>query len=192
MSSPTAVYGDEQSVGLSVKAYVQFAKHMPTPTGTVTITVLSKTICTVTLKSGIGSCRLSARELALGTYHLVATYSGNGSYLGSSKAKKLVVVKTRPTVSTLHLSHPTVTYGHEQLARLSVVTLSLRTGTPTGTVTITEGSKVICRIALFDDTGSCRLSPRQLGVGTHTLVASYPGNPMYLPSVATAKLTVVA
>jgi hypothetical protein len=75
---------------------------------------------------------------------------------------------------------------------LSVVTLSLRTGTPTGTVTIKEGSKVICRIALFDDTGSCRLSPRQLGVGRHTLVASYPGNPMYLPSVATVKLTVVA
>ena len=192
LSSTTAVYGNEQADSLSVKAYVQFAKNMPTPTGTVSITLFSKTICKLTLRAGKASCRLSPRELALGIYHLVATYSGNGIYLGSSKAKKLVIVKTRPTVSKLHLSHSKVSFGHEQLVRISVVTLSLRTGTPSGNVTIKEGSKLICTIKLINDIGSCRLSSRQLGVGIHTLVASYPGNPMYLSSVTSAKLTVVA
>jgi hypothetical protein len=191
LSSKSAIYGDEQAERLSVRVYLQYAKNMATPTGTVTITELSRKLCTITLRSGLGSCSLSAKELALGTYHLVATYSGNASYLGSSKAKKLVVAKTRPTATVLKLSAAKVTYGKEHSERLTVTTKSLRTGTPTGTVTIKAGSRLVCTITLRNDIGSCKLSATQLAVGTYSLVASYPGNAMYLPSVATAKLTVV-
>jgi hypothetical protein len=57
---------------------------------------------------------------------------------------------------------------------------------------ITEASRVICTITLSEDTGSCRLSATELGVGVHNLVATYEGSSPYLGSVATAKLTVVA
>ena len=129
----------------------------------MTITALSKTLCTITLVSGRGPCRLSARELALGTLYLVATYSGSKLYLASTKVAKLVVGGPTATSSVLRLSHLTGNYGAEQLVRISVTTTTRRAGSPAGTVAIREGSRVLCTIVLSNDAGSCRLSANQLG-----------------------------
>jgi hypothetical protein len=46
-------------------------------------------------------------------------------------------------------------------------------------------------ITLKDDIGSCRLSPRQLGVGTYQITADYLGNMVFPPSLTTTKLAVL-
>lgn len=87
----------------------------------VTITELSKTLCSFKLMAGAGSCYLPSRALVKGTYRLVATYSGGSSYLGSSRAKKLVVGGAAATCTTLHLSHTQVSFGREGITNLTVI-----------------------------------------------------------------------
>jgi hypothetical protein len=90
--SPSKVsYGHEQSERLSVAV-------MATPTaavsGQVTIKAGSKTVCTITLSSGRGSCKLSAKKLKAGTYHLVASYPGGTDFARSASAtRKLTVAR---------------------------------------------------------------------------------------------------
>jgi hypothetical protein len=46
----------------------------------------------IKLSSGKGSCTLSAKRLKAGTYRLVATYSGNKNFKGSTSAKETLTV----------------------------------------------------------------------------------------------------
>ena len=62
-----------------------------TPSGTVTIKVKSTVLCTIHLVKGTGSCTLSAKRLAKGTYSLTASYGGATYYATSSVTKTLKV-----------------------------------------------------------------------------------------------------
>jgi hypothetical protein len=46
----------------------------------------------ITLSGGTGSCTLSAEQLGAGTYHLVATYSGDADFKASASASKTLTV----------------------------------------------------------------------------------------------------
>jgi hypothetical protein len=60
--------------------------------GTVTVKAGRKTVCTIRLNHGSGSCRLSARELRPGSYKLRAHYNGTTRFAASSaRAARLVV-----------------------------------------------------------------------------------------------------
>ncbi len=83
--------GHEKDERLSV---VIAAQYQGTPAGTVKIRTGTTTLCTITLASGKGSCRLSDKKLRAGTYHLVAAYGGNADFARStSTARTLTVVK---------------------------------------------------------------------------------------------------
>jgi Bacterial Ig-like domain (group 3) len=89
LSKPTITYGKEQSEHLAVTVAPQFGG---VPAGTVTIKAGSRTVCAVTLKSGKGSCTLTAKELKPGTYQLTATYPGNADFTGSASPPKTLTV----------------------------------------------------------------------------------------------------
>lgn len=82
-------------------------------------------------------------------------------------------------------------YGHEQIENLTAITTTVRAGSPIGNVVLKVGSRVLCVITLKDDIGSCRLSPRQLGVGTYQITADYLGNMVFSPSLTTTELAVL-
>jgi hypothetical protein len=81
--------GHEQSERLAVKATPRYAGIA---TGTVKVTAGSKKICTIALRSGKGSCALSARQLSTGTYELVANYSGSADFTRSTSARERLTV----------------------------------------------------------------------------------------------------
>jgi hypothetical protein len=83
-------YGDEQTEHISVSVSPQHSGSMPA--GTVTIKKSATTLCVIKLSSGKGSCTLSAKNLKVGTYHVVATYDGSKSYQGSTSAKVTLIV----------------------------------------------------------------------------------------------------
>ena len=85
--SPTASYGDEQADLFSVSVSLTWATGRPVPTGTVSLVAGSKTLCVVKLVSGRGVCALSAKELAIGSYDVVATYSGSALYMSATERK---------------------------------------------------------------------------------------------------------
>jgi len=50
------------------------------------------TACTITLKKGTGSCKLSSKRLKKTTYRLVAVYPGNADYGPSTSAPRTLRV----------------------------------------------------------------------------------------------------
>jgi len=87
LSVKKVTYGDEQRERLSVSVSPQYSGL--TPTGTVSISGVN---CRISLSNGKGSCTLSAKKLAVGTHHLVATYKATSSFVGSSSARETVTV----------------------------------------------------------------------------------------------------
>jgi len=92
LSAAKVTYGDEHVEKLSVTVTGQ-GKGL-VPTGTVTIAESSTTICSISLTLGKGSCLLSAKQLAVGRYSLVATYAGQTDFVASASTRQtLTVVK---------------------------------------------------------------------------------------------------
>jgi hypothetical protein len=89
--SPTTVtLGHEQAEKIAVHV-----TGPGTPSAKVTVKAGSTTVCTITLgASGVGTCVLTASQLAAGSYQLVARYPGSfGLASSSSKPVPLTVVK---------------------------------------------------------------------------------------------------
>jgi hypothetical protein len=84
LSAGSVRYGQENSEHLTVRVAPQYHGI---PTGTVTVKAGSVSICTIFLKSGTGSCTLSATKLKVGSYLLTATYSGSSSYNAASSPR---------------------------------------------------------------------------------------------------------
>jgi Bacterial Ig-like domain (group 3) len=181
LSAAKATYGNEKVEKLSVTV-------APAPrTGVVTISFGTTTVCSINLSAGKGSCSLSKAQLAAGTYSLVATYAGTQS------AQKLLIVAKAASKTTLKLSATEVTYGHEQVEKLSVTVAGQSKGlVPTGTVTITESSTTICTISLTLGKGSCTLSATQLAAGRYSIIATYAASADFVGSASTrSALTVL-
>jgi hypothetical protein len=89
LSAAKVNYGKETGEKISVTV----TATTPNPAGKVTVTANGKAVCTITLKSGAGSCRLTARQLKKGTYKVVARYHGAAPYAASSSAGKTFMVR---------------------------------------------------------------------------------------------------
>jgi hypothetical protein len=89
LSAASVKYGNEQAERLSVRVAPQFTG---TPPGKVTVRAGSTVVCVITLVSGAGSCTLTARQLAPGSYPLSASYPGSTDFTSSASAKQALVV----------------------------------------------------------------------------------------------------
>ncbi|MHB8777649.1 MAG: NBR1-Ig-like domain-containing protein [Anaerolineales bacterium] len=141
-----------------------------TPTGTVAITG-ADTNCTITLASGSGSCNVVFNTV--GSKTLTATYSGDGSYSGSSSTTAHTVKYPATTVITYEGPDPSTTSENVTVN----VTVSGAGATPTGTVGIT-GADINCTITLAGGSGSCDVvfnTP-----GAKGITATYNGDANYV------------
>ena len=77
LSKSSVTFGKEQAERLSVAVAPRFGG---TPAGTIT------------LRSGKGSCALTAKEFKPGTYQLTASYPGKGGFTGSASAPRTLKV----------------------------------------------------------------------------------------------------
>jgi hypothetical protein len=90
LSTAHLTYGHEQTERVSVKVLAAAG----TPSGSVTVTAGSVTLCTVRLTAGKGGCTLRARALAVGTRKLAGYYGINAGFAAShSGAVKLLIAK---------------------------------------------------------------------------------------------------
>lgn len=91
LSSPRAKFGREQAEKLTVK--VRSVIRDGTPRGTVTIKAGNTVLCrAIALKNGAASCKLTARKLRPGTYHLTASYPGAGPFTASTSPRKTLTI----------------------------------------------------------------------------------------------------
>jgi Bacterial Ig-like domain (group 3) len=110
-----------------------------------------------------------------------------GYYFARAGSRPFVADEAQATSTSLSLSAAKVTHGQEQKERLSVAVTARFSGVPSGSVTIKSGTGRVCTIRLASAKGSCKLTARQLAVGTHTLTATYNGSGYYNPSTSARK-----
>jgi hypothetical protein len=168
------------------------ADGVPVKNGTVTVKEGNKVLCVMTVVNGKGTCKVPASTVGAGTKTIVGDYAGTGHGPAQSAPVYLSVIKAR-TSAALSVSPAKVTYGDEQVARVTVrVTAAAHAGTPTGSVLVRSGATTICTIKLSQGAGSCTLGARQLKAGSPLLTASYPGDQDHYSSGSPSeKVTVV-
>ena len=143
-------------------------------TGTVTFTSGGTTLCVATL--GAISCQTSA-TLAVGTYPVTATYSGDANYNGGLASGASFDVTQADTSMNEFAAPATISYGAQDT--LSVTGLPLDA---TGTVTFNSGGATLCTATL--PATSCQTS-MTLAPGTYPVTATYSGDGTYNGSTAT-------
>lgn len=157
----------------------------------MTIKFASKTVCSITLSAGKGTCTLSPTALPAGKLSLVALYAGDTNFGPSESAPHTLTVAKEKTTVSLTLSRATVRFGSEQLERLAVTVGTQYSGTPGGTVTISAGKTLVCKVILSRGAGTCSPSAKALHAGTYKLIAAYPGSGDFLGAVSAGKLLTV-
>jgi hypothetical protein len=190
VSPATVTYGHEKVFKLTATVTPEYAG---TPTGTVTMTAGTTTLCVATLSAGTGSCNPSSgTSLGVGSHTVTATYSGDSNFNSSTAAETVKITKAASTTS-LTLSTATVTYGSEKSLVMTVKVTPQFAGIPGGKVIITAGSTTLCTVTLSGGTGKCSpASQTALSTGKHTVTATYQGSTNFVTSSASKTLTVNA
>lgn len=158
-----------------------------TPTGSVTFAVDGTAIGSATLDSGLATKAMPV--LAAGAHTVVATYDGDATHEGSTSASLTQTVTAASTTTALSAATTSVPLGGSFTLAATVSPVSPGAGKPTGTVTLTDGAAVVGTITLVGGTG--RTSVSKLGLGVHTLRATYVGDGDFETSTSTTSTLTV-
>lgn len=152
-----------------------------TPTGTITFANGSTTLGTASLNSS-GTASFATSALAVGSYNVTASYSGDSNYaLGSSVAVPLAV-NALATTTTLTASASQPLAGQSVILTAAAFASS-GGATPTGTITFYNGATVLGS-APANNSGIATLSTTFASAGTYNLTAQYGGDGDHLVSVS--------
>jgi hypothetical protein len=172
----TADNPDPSAPGQPVSVSVTVSGTGPAPTGTVDITG-ADTNCTITLAGGNGSCSVVFNTI--GDKTLTATYSGDANYGDSSDTESHGVRNATVTTITSDLPDPSAV-GQSVTITYNVVAVVPGSGTPTGTVTVSDGTQS-CTGSVA--AGSCSIV--FVTPGVKALTATYAGDAEFSGSVST-------
>ncbi len=153
-----------------------------TPTGSVTVDDGAAN-CAITLASGAGSCDLTSTTAGAKT--LTASYAGDANYSSSSDTEAHTVSQATPTVTITSDDPDPSPVGAPYTVEVSVTSPA---GTPTGTITISDGTDDCTTGALSGGSASCTLTSTT--AGAKTLTASYAGDANYTSGSDTEAHTV--
>jgi len=170
------------------------------PTGTMTFSDGSTTLCVATL-SGAGTATCAASALPVGAHSIVVAYSGDGNYSASTATLIQGVVAASSTLSLSITPNPAILGQQVQIS--ATVGLSQSTGqmpstrtaglmanaTPTGIVTFMDGASKLADVSLL--AGVATYTTSSLGLGSHTITARYSGDANVSAAALTAVLDVV-
>ena len=158
-----------------------------TPQGTVQFTAGSENLGSAA--TFLGKAIVTTNSLTPGTYEVVATFTGQVGSTSSESTPQALTVTQIPTTLALTANPSTAVSGTPVTitATLSYATTSL---SPSGTVTIKDGSTTIATSPVVD--GAASFTTSTLAVGTHSLSASYGGDANFVKSSGTGSVTITA
>ena len=123
-------------------------------------------------------------------YEVTASYPGDANFTAASETASLSVFPATSS-TTLSVSSSTAAFGNESSVRISATVTSGTSGSPTGSIAVDNSGNTACTITLVASgpnkaTGSCAMSDNELSLGSHSLIADYPGDGNYQGSISTA------
>ncbi|HYL76525.1 MAG TPA: Ig-like domain repeat protein [Bryobacteraceae bacterium] len=163
--------------GQRVTIDIQLVAAGGAPSGSVTL--LDGTTVLVVLpllqEQDDSVAQFTTTAFAPGTHQISATYDGDGFFAAATTAQPLTLIVGRHATNTVILSASSGLNGQPIAVKVQVTS---DTGTPTGTVSLTEGSKA-ATITLGTGTlsgGAVSILLTGLTLGTHSIVATYGGD----------------
>ncbi len=165
-----------QAVGFTFTV-VANAPGSGTPTGTVTVSDGTQS-CSATV--AVGTCSIPFSTA--GVRSVTAAYGGDGNYAASTSAAGTQTVTAAATTTTItgHTPDPSV-LNQPITVTFSVAAIAPGAGTPTGNVTVADGTGDTCAGTVA--AGTCTLTP--VTAGPKSLVATYAGDADYATSAST-------
>jgi len=167
-------------------ADVLWEGSVSTPTGTVNFTDGTKVLGIVSLDS---NCRaaFTTSSLAAGSHSIAATYVPADPLLFSGSSTTFTQnVASTTAITTLASTPNPSTFGEPVTF---ATTVKGNGGTPTGTVTFTDGATTLGTVSL-DNSGQATFITSMLTVGSHIITASHGGDPNFLGSKGMVTQTV--
>ena len=156
------------------------------PTGTVTF-LEGATILGTGAVDGSGNATFQTTTLTAGSHNISATYGGDTLYLSSGSAVVVIDVTTpgaTPTTTALGSDTGSIVFGNPVTFTANVAHAVGATA-PTGTVTFDDGAVSIGSTAI-NAQGTATLQISSLGVGGHSVTATYSGDATYAASTSAA------
>jgi hypothetical protein len=155
-----------------------------TPTGSIQFAIDNGTPVNVGLTSN-GTATYTPSSLTAGTHTISASYTGDTNFLNSNSTALTQTINQANTNTTLTSSANPVVTGQTVTFTAVVNAAAPGSGTPTGSVqfVIDNGTPVTKSL---NANGIATYSTNSLGLGTHTVMASYTGDTNFLGSPSTA------
>ncbi len=144
------------------------------PTGTVTFMDGVTSLGTSTL-NGSGIATLSTSSFGLGAHSITVVYGGDAGFTGSTSSALTQTVNQDATATTLGSSMNPSSFGQSVTLTATVTVNSPGAGTPTGTVTFSDGIITLGTQSL-NGSGQASLSTSALSVGSDIITAVYNGD----------------
>ena len=174
-------------VGQSVTftATVTPASGKGTPTGSVTFYDGSTALGTATLIGKNASLKLPS--VSVGSQAITAVYSGDSTYASCTSAVLIQTVKQDSTTTKLSSSANPSVYGQVLTFTATVTAASPGSGTPTGTVTFSDGTTTLGTGVLSAGVATYTTMAFQLSLGSgQSITAAYGGDGNFTTSTSTA------
>ena len=151
------------------------------PAGTVTFWDGRTLIGTASLDA-TGDATFTTMQLSVGPHTIMAQYSGDPDFSGSSSGLLSDTVNPAATLTTVSASVTASAFGQPVTFTVTVALVLPATGVPTGTVTFFSDRKPIPGMVTLNGVGQASLTTSALGVGTHMITAVYNGDSSFLTS----------
>jgi uncharacterized repeat protein (TIGR01451 family) len=183
-------------VGQTVTLTATVAPDAPSvvmPTGTFTFRDSSTVVCADVPVNGSGVATCATSALPVGFHALSARYNGSTGYSPSTSFAYAVSIDQASTQSALAAAPGSPVFGQAVTLTATVSMVAPATGTPAGTVALTDNGAPISGCTAVDlagGTASCTTSA--LAAGNHVLGVTYAGDASVAGSSGTTSLTVGA
>jgi Big-like domain-containing protein/IPT/TIG domain-containing protein len=151
-----------------------------TPSGTVVFREGPTELATVPLSSG-GVAKYALKTTPPGSYEITATYSGDANYEASESSISQQITKAETELSLTSTLNP-APYGSSGTLKATIKAVPPGGGSPTGTVTFSEGSTVLATVSV--SSGTAKYALKSMDPGTHEITAIYNGDANYEASEA--------
>jgi hypothetical protein len=179
--------------GQSVTFTATIAASSPgagTPTGTVTFYDGTTSLGTGTLGLVNGSdvATLMTSSLVLAAHSITAVYGGDTNFTTSTSSALSQTVNQDATSTSISSSVASPIFGQSVTYTVNVAANSPGSGTPTGTITIKDGTTTLWTGSLSGTPGSdqATFTTSSLAAGSHALTAIYGGDTNFSGSTSSA------
>ena len=174
--------GSTADFGQSVILQATISDSGGTPTGTVTFDDGGTVLGSAPVNSS-GIATFTVSDLAIGVHPITSTYSGDGSFGGSTSPEFDLTIKQASTTTTVSASANPSAYGQNIALTAQVAAVAPGSGTPTGSVTFFDNGTELGELGL-NAGGAAIYMTSSLALGNHSITASYSGDSNFIASTS--------